>query len=340
MGTTASTAFVTQGSGGSGGEASTSSSGSGLVISPVRTKVLAAKMTVPFLKSDTDAPSQCWTLWSESVPPKMEIPAGESLRYRALASADFALTEWAMDGPQNAVVQRMVDFFWAVGAPAHQIDLLNDAGVRLNPARLGSWTRLSAAGAMDAGWAFCERVPLDQALAVVRRGDVTDAVAQWAAAHGVAACREVTHDVSGIPPQTTQLRVELPGADAAAQLAVAADALARFRMPALPDAVAALLRACPTTAAEPLQLVLSLTETTVTAAAVHVPAPPAALVPPLLDFAHGAKDTYERFATGLGSPVPHFVLVTCTAPGVGNTMYKEGFDVLFGWNVGDETLDS
>ena len=216
MGTTASTAFVTQGSGGSGGEASTSSSGSGLVISPVRTKVLAAKMTVPFLKSDTDAPSQCWTLWSESVPPKMEIPAGESLRYRALASADFALTEWAMDGPQNAVVQRMVDFFWAVGAPAHQIDLLNDAGVRLNPARLGSWTRLSAAGAMDAGWAFCERVPLDQALAVVRRGDVTDAVAQWAAAHGVAACREVTHDVSGIPPQTTQLRVELPGADAAA----------------------------------------------------------------------------------------------------------------------------
>lgn len=336
MGTTASTAFVTQN--GVGGE--NNSGGSGLVISPVRTKVLAAKMTVPFLRSDTDAASQCWTLWSESVPPKMEIPAGESLRYRALASADFTLTEWAMDGPQNAVVQRMVDFFWAVGAPAHQIDLLNDAGVRLNPARLGSWTRLSADGAMDAGWAFCERVPLDQALAVVRRGDATQAVADWAAAHGVAVCRELTHDVSGIPPQTTQLRVELPGADAAAQLAVAADALARFRMPPLPDAPAALLRSVPATPAAPLQLVLSLTETTATAAALYVAAPPAALVPPLLDFARGAKDTYERFATGIGSPVPQFVLVTCTAPGAGNSMYKDGFDVLFGWNVGDETLDS
>ena len=339
MGTTASTAFTTQ-----AGE--NSSGGSGLVISPVRTKVLAAKMTVPFLRSDTDAPSQCWTLWSESVPPKMEIPAGESLRYRALANADFSLTEWAMDGPQNAVVQRMVDFFWAVGAPAHQIDLLNDAGVRLNPARLGSWTRLSAAGAMDAGWAFCERVPLDAALAAVGRGEGAQAVAQWAAAHGVAACRELTHDVSGIPPQTTQLRVELPGADAASQLAVAADALARFRMPPLPEAAATLLcgsqqeGAAQPAPAEPLQLVLSLTETTVTAAGLYVPAPSAALVPPLLDFAHGSKDTYERFATGIGSPVPQFVLVTCTAPGAGNTMYKEGFDVLFGWNVGEETLDS
>jgi hypothetical protein len=59
---------------------------------------------------------------------------------------------WRTAGPQNVFIQKMVDFFWNVGAPESEIDRLNDVGALINPIRIGSWIDMSGKGGMDGGW--------------------------------------------------------------------------------------------------------------------------------------------------------------------------------------------
>ena len=40
--------------------------------------------------------------------------------------------------------QKMVDFFWNVGAPESEIDMLNEVGAAINPGKIGSWIDMSA----------------------------------------------------------------------------------------------------------------------------------------------------------------------------------------------------
>lgn len=298
--------------------------------------MLAAKGAVEALKADGSQVAQCWKLWNESVPPRVELPAGEELRFRVLVSASVGLSEWSMDGPQATVVQRMVDFFWSVGSPQQQIELLNNTGIGLNPARLGSWTRLSASGGIDAGWAFVDRFDLDLVMRVVPPSSVAQALLAWAASHGVTKCCEVSHDVSGIPPQTTELRMELPGPTAAAQVAVVSDAMARFAVPPFAEEQLELLRQLPVAPDAPLQVVIALTESAVVRVSVYVPAPPQSVVDAMLAAAGGNKAAVDEVAKALDAPTPHYLVLTRIVPGVGHTMYKEGFDVFFGWNVGTE----
>jgi len=50
---------------------------------------------------------------------------------------------WRSSGPQNIFIQKMVDFFWNVGAPETEIDRLNDVGALINPIQIGSWIDMS-----------------------------------------------------------------------------------------------------------------------------------------------------------------------------------------------------
>lgn len=52
---------------------------------------------------------------------------------------------WRSSGPQNIFIQKMVDFFWNVGAPETEIDRLNDVGALINPIQIGSWIDMSCA---------------------------------------------------------------------------------------------------------------------------------------------------------------------------------------------------
>ena len=309
-------------------------------MSPVRGKMAAAKGTVPFLKNESETVCQCWKLWSEAILPKSVIPVGEELRFMTVANASFSLTEWSMNGPQTAVVQRIVDFFWAVGAPSHQIDLFNSVGSALNPERLSFWARLAANGGMDAGWSFSEKMPVETVLGALKKNEALTAVSEWATAGGVTVCREVVHDVSGIPPQTYELRFDIPGADAAAQVAFVQETMKRFSMPEIPEEQLALFRALPTTQKHPLQIVLALTDTTIARVGLFTLNPPFDMVKALMQFAQGTQETYEAFANSIESPIPHNLLLSYSMPGVGHTMYKDGFDVMFGWDLGSEKMDS
>jgi len=74
------------------------------------------------------------------------------MSYHVAISADMNKLTWRVSGPQPVFIQKMVDFFWNVGAPEIEIDRLNDVGAAMNPERIGSWIDMSIKGGMDGGW--------------------------------------------------------------------------------------------------------------------------------------------------------------------------------------------
>lgn len=116
-----------------------------------------------------------WQIWSESIPPKSEIAAGQAIEFHLAASAEMEKLTWRVAGPQNIFIQKMVrlftsspsqflilqvDFFWNVGAPESEIDRLNDVGALINPVKIGSWIDMSGKGGMDGGWYFPVEIPV------------------------------------------------------------------------------------------------------------------------------------------------------------------------------------
>lgn len=139
---------------------------------------------------------------------------------------------WRIAGPQALCVQKMVDFFWNVGAPETEIDKLNDLGSLVNPMRLGSWIDMSVKGGMDGGWFF----PVDMSLKVfvhcslllnyfklaieaADSGEATKKLLEWADKYNIVQVYSVGRDMGAAPPRQTELRLKLPGVDFNAQLA-------------------------------------------------------------------------------------------------------------------------
>jgi len=116
-------------------------------------KLYAAKDVIPFLKNEEGKVLEFWLIWAESIPTKEEQP-GINMDYHIATSANLQKLTWRTSGPQNAFIQKMVDFFYNVGAPDSEIDRLNDIGSLINPLKIGSWIDMSANGGMDGGWFF------------------------------------------------------------------------------------------------------------------------------------------------------------------------------------------
>merc|ERR1712137_837727 len=115
-------------------------------------KLMAAKGAIPFLKVEDSKVLEFWCIWHESVPSSEEmVDYGEDVEYQLAISAGMQKLTWRAAGPQSALIQRMVDFFWNVGAPETEIAKLNDVGASINPKRIGSWIDMSAKGGMDGG---------------------------------------------------------------------------------------------------------------------------------------------------------------------------------------------
>ncbi len=93
-----------------------------------------------------------WNIWAESIAPRDELSPGAKIDFEVSTSADMQKLTWRTAGPQNVFIQKMVDFFWNVGAPESEIDRLNDVGALINPIRIGSWIDMSGKGGMDGGW--------------------------------------------------------------------------------------------------------------------------------------------------------------------------------------------
>eukprot|EP00727_Mastigamoeba_balamuthi_P009613 m51a1_g5274 hypothetical protein (494) ;mRNA; r:153597-156304 len=298
-----------------------------------RAKIAAAKAAIPFLLEEDSKVLEFWQIWSESIPPKEELAHGQSVEFLIATSADMEKLTWRTAGPQNIFIQKMVDFFWNVGAPESEIDRLNDVGALINPMKIGSWIDMSSKGGMDGGWYFPVEIPIKLAIEAADQGEPTRRVMEWVENHNVMTCFSVGRDMGAAPPRQTELRLRLPGSDFSAQLNVALEAFSSFGFPALPDGPLGLLKSH-----HPENLCLSIITSCegFVRLGLLIPCPGRDFFEALVETVNGKRDAIAKFERAFGGTSPSFVEYQYLVKGFGYGVYKEGFDVVFHWQVGEE----
>ncbi|KAL6065530.1 PH domain-containing protein [Balamuthia mandrillaris] len=297
-----------------------------------RTLLSLAKDTIPFLQEEDSKVLEFWQIWSESIPSTDDLSGPMSIEFHVSTSADMQKLTWRTAGPQNIFIQRMVDFFWNVGAPESEIDRLNDVGALINPVKIGSWIDMSGKGGMDGGWYFPVDIPIKLALEAADSGDAATKVGQWAEKHHIENCISVGRDMGAAPPRQTELRINLPG-NPERQVEVALDAFQTFDFPPLPeDAVAVLRRAAKD------QNILSIITSSegFVRLGMLIPQPAPETVLNLCSVCGASTDELASFEGALGSEGPAWAEYQYLKKDFGYGVYKEGFDVVFHYSVGEE----
>jgi len=302
--------------------------------SSVRARVFNARTAVPFLREDESKVLEFWQIWRESIPLKSEMSPGQSMEFIIATSAEMDKLTWRVSGPQNIFIQKMVDFFWNVGAPETEIDRLNDVGALINPVKIGSWIDMSSRCGMDGGWFFPVDIEIKAAIEAADAGDPTHRVMQWIETNNVTRCFSVGRDMGAAPPRQTELRLVLPGADAASQLMIAQNAFASFEFPAIPAEMLSLISDYQPP--EPYCLSIVTSSEGFVRIGLLIPRPPRDLIGRMADACGGRRDAIDAFANTVGCEVPQYAEYQYLMKGYGYNVYKEGFDVMFHWNIGEE----
>jgi len=299
-------------------------------------KIANAKNVIPFLQDEDSKVLEFWQIWSESIPSKEDLQTGNSIEYHVSTSANRQKLTWRTAGPQNVFIQKMVDFFWNVGAPESEIDRLNDVGALINPVKIGSWIDMSAKGGMDGGWYFPVEIPLKMAIEAADVGEPSKKVSEWAQKHNVINSFSVGRDMGAAPPRQTEIRVHLPGNDFAHQLDVGLDAFDAFGFPPLPENALNILRTSNTTG---LCLSVITSSEGFVRLGLLVPAPSKDTVQQLCSIAGANGNDVADFERALESAGPSYAEYQFLKEGFGYGVYKEGFDIVFHYNVGGEGPD-
>jgi len=297
-----------------------------------RDKLAYIKNGVSFLQTENKV-LEFWKIWIESVATKNELEPGKRIEFTIAASADLAKLTWRVAGPQNIFIQKMVDFFWNVGAPETEIDRLNDVGAMINPVKIGSWIDMSVKDGMDGGWFFPVPMALSLCIDAADPGTPTQQLAEWAAQHGVEQCLAVGRDMGAAPPRQTEFRLALPG-DASAQLDVALAAFSHFNFPSIPPTVLAILQSNTTPGL--LLSVITSSEGFVRLGVLQ-PKPSEKVVKDLIAAADAQAAPFvafqQQFQAAGSDPNPAYAEYQYLQTGFGYGVYKEGFDVVFHWNA-------
>jgi len=299
-------------------------------------KIAAAKNVIPFLQDDDSKVLEFWQIWSESIPSKEDLQPGMSIEYHVSTSANRQKLTWRTAGPQNIFIQKMVDFFWNVGAPESEIDRLNDVGALINPIKIGSWIDMSAKGGMDGGWYFPVDIPLKMAIEAADPGDPSKKVTEWGSKHGVNTAFSVGRDMGAAPPRQTEIRVSLPGSDFAHQLEVGLEAFSTFGFPPLPENALSILQA----STKPgICLSIITSSEGFVRLGLLAPEPSPDTVQKLCSIAGANGSDITEFEGALGSSGPAYAEYQFLKEGFGYGVYKEGFDIVFHYSVGGEGPD-
>lgn len=304
-----------------------------------RSRLAAAKNEVDFLKDEDSKVLEFWQIWSESIPsPEDLTTSGPTIDYYVAASADMQKLTWRTNGPQNIFIQKMVDFFWNVGAPESEIDRLNDVGALINPVKIGSWIDMSGKGGMDGGWYFPVDIPLKLAVESGDQGESIKTFAEWAEGNGVTSVFGVGRDMGAAPPRQTELRLKVPGADFDAQLQTALGAFEAFKLPPLSDAAVKIMRDSKASAPanEPISLSVITSSEGFVRLGVLVPKPSKEVVTQLCNLVGGNRDNLSHFESALGGEGPIWAEYQFLQKGFGYGVYKEGFDIVFHYLVGQD----
>jgi hypothetical protein len=299
-----------------------------------RVRLTLAKSVINFLKDPESKVLEFWQIWSESIPPRDDLQAGMAIEFSVATSADMQKLTWRTSGPQNIFIQKMVDFFWNVGAPESEIDRLNDVGARINPFKIGSWIDMSAKGGMDGGWFFPVDVPFKVGIDACDSGPSVTTLMEWVESKGVTDIFAVGRDMGAAPPRQTELKFKIPGPNFDEQLKNGLDAFNVFGFPAIPDGALKILRESKTEQGLSLS-VISSSEGFVRLGLL-VPRPATETVLSLCSISGGNHDELAAFEASLGKDGPSYVEYQYLMKGFGYGVYKEGFDIVFHYDVGSE----
>jgi len=226
----------------------------------------------------------------------------------------------------------MVDFFWNVGAPESEIDRLNDVGALINPVKIGSWIDMSAKGGMDGGWYFPVPMTMQAAADSADPGEPTRKLVQWAEKHQIAQVTSIGRDMGAAPPRQTEIRIVLPGDNFEAQLEIGLDAFSFFEFPPLPNNALSILK-------ESGNAGLCLSVITSSEGFVRLgllaPTPSTDTVDKLCNVAGAPSQDIHDLEAAVGVKGPSFVEYQFLNESFGYGVYKEGFDVVFHYSVGE-----
>jgi len=258
------------------------------------------------------------------------------IEFHVAISADMQKLTWRTAGPQNIFIQKMVDFFWNVGAPESEIDRLNDVGALINPVKIGSWIDMSAKGGMDGGLYFPVEIPLQLAIEASDAGDPTRKVTEWGERNGVTTCYSVGRDMGAAPPRQTEIRLKLPGAEFASQLRIATDAFSAFGFPAIPEESLTVIRSSSSETNGPLCMSIITSSEGFVRLGLLIPRPSKETVKSLCVPGQAAFEDISRFEGSLASTGPAYVEYQYLMKGFGYGVYKEGFDIVLHYMVGED----
>jgi len=309
------------------------------------TVLVRSRDFIPFMVDDTNKVLEFWNIWFDSIP-KGETVNGMS--YFLVISCDGGELSWRASGPQNMFIQKMVDFFWNVGAPESEIDRLNDYGALVNPLTIGSWINMSKVGGMDGGWFFPVPLAIKIALeasdsdsnndepspAGMEGGDQTIRLFQsWVESNRIEDCLYIGRDMGAAPPRQTEIRIRLSQPTVADQLNVALNAMKTFRFPDVPGNMLNILRQF-TNPGIILSIILS--SEGFVKLGILFPSPNWNFALQLID--EGRKyctgsissgtDVFTKLNNVFQVNVPEFIELQYLQPGFGYNVYKEDFNVL------------
>uniref|UniRef100_A0A6B2L4T3 PH domain-containing protein n=1 Tax=Arcella intermedia TaxID=1963864 RepID=A0A6B2L4T3_9EUKA len=309
---------------------------------PVKNEVtMSAKLdivrkVVQFLNSEDSKVIEFWQIWKDSLPKLNEL---DGVAYYEIAvSVGLEKLSWRISGPQHIFIQRMVDFFWNVGAPEPEIDRLNDIGSSINPAVIGSWIDMSEKGGMDGGWFFPVEIASGVGLVAADVGAPVTIFDRWVRQHEITHFMSIGRDMGAAPPRQTEYRFNIPGGSFAVQYGIAMDAIATFKFPPFPSPAAELLSQSSEQCGSLGMSVITSSEGFVKIG-IFVGRPSKALVEGCFRICEISDTVQSKMKTlegSFGATLPIFVEFVYVNDGFGYGVYREGFDVLFHYRMGEE----
>lgn len=274
-------------------------------------------------------------IWRDSLPVNVDMEMGEIADVKLVVSANAHKFSWRVDGPQGALIQKMVDFFWNVGAPETEIDRLNDLGAEINPMFIGSWIDMSEEGGMDGGWYF----PVDTDVNIGKQAGDPDGpsnclakMLEWAQKNGLNMISSIGRDMGATPPRQTEFKYKIVG-PASAKLNIVKDGFTMFGIPALPEKVESALNAY--TGNEIMMSVTTSTEGFVRVGVI-IPQPNAQVLSQVVESVSGHDiPRHQQYLNTFGQPVA--VEYSFLSTGFGFEVYREGADAHVHYLLGNVT---
>jgi len=275
--------------------------------SPLKT----AKDAIPAALSETA--NDFWEIWTTSIP-----SSATDLTLSLSTTPDMSELTWRVIGPQQSLIQEMVDFFWNVGAPDEEIDRLNNIGGVINPAYIGSWIDMSTLGGMDGGWIFPGEMAINDGLEACDEGEARSKLENWLKNNNITSGVLLARDMGASPPRQTEIRIAL-NFEFPKNWEMITNALKSFSVPEIPSDLQKAIKKWQPKKAE-LSVVTS-SEGFVRIGLIF-PDPTTELV----DSLGGHNRPYMDFQKNIKKE-PSFVEIQYLMSGFGYAVYQEGYKV-------------